>query len=183
MEQEVKPRRSPRKSWQKEVREWVVSIVMAIGIALLIQNYAFAQAQVHQSSMYGTLEEGQRLVEDKLSYRFSEPERGDIVIIDGPESDLRLIKRLIALPGDTVDMREGAVYLNGAKLDEPYANGQTFPNGLELPLTVPEGKVFVLGDNRERSIDSRQLGLIASSSLEGKAVFRIWPLQKFGGLH
>ncbi|MFS0727934.1 signal peptidase I [Paenibacillus sp. 1P07SE] len=168
------------KRWRKELREWLVSIAMAVGIALLIQNYAFAQAEVRQSSMSGTLEEGHRLVEDKLSYIFSEPRRGDIVIIDGPESDVRLIKRLIALPGDTVDIREGAVYLNGTRLEEPYAKGQTFPVGLEVPFTVQEHQVFVLGDNRENSTDSRQLGTISYDSLEGKAVFRVWPLQKFG---
>ncbi|WP_020615191.1 signal peptidase I [Paenibacillus daejeonensis] len=173
-------RQSARKGWRRELREWVLSISMAVVIALLIQNYAFAQAEVRQSSMSGTLEEGHRLVEDKLSYVFSEPKRGDIVIIDGPESDVRLIKRLIALPGDTVDMREGLVYLNGVKLEESYAKGQTFPAGLNVPFTVEEGQVFVLGDNREHSLDSRQLGTISFESLEGKAVLRVWPLQKFG---
>ena len=171
---------SARKGWRKELREWALSLSMAVVIALLVQNYAFAQAEVRQSSMSGTLEEGHRLVEDKLSYVFSEPKRGDIVIIDGPESDVRLIKRLIALPGDTVDMREGLVYLNGAKLEEAYAKGQTFPSGLDVPFTVAEGQVFVLGDNREHSLDSRQLGTISFDSLEGKAVLRVWPLQKFG---
>lgn len=172
-----------KKGWKKELREWTLTIAGAVAISLLIQNYAFAQTEVHNISMEGTLVEGQRLIEDKVSYRIGEPERGDIVIISGPESELRLIKRLIGLPGDTIDMKAGKLIRNGEELDEPYVKGMTEPQGLELPYVVPEGKVFVLGDNRERSMDSRELGPIAISSLEGKAIFRLWPLSEFGNLH
>ncbi|WP_270170529.1 signal peptidase I [Paenibacillus sp. SYP-B4298] len=171
-----------QKNWKKEVREWALTIAGAVAISLLIQNYAFAQTEVHNISMEGTLVEGQRLIEDKVSYRIGEPERGDIVIINGSESDKRLIKRLIGLPGDTIDMHDGKLILNGEEQDEPYVKGETRPLGMELPYVVPEGKVFVLGDNRERSMDSRDLGPIAMSSLEGKAIFRLWPLSEFGNL-
>ncbi|WP_028560044.1 signal peptidase I [Paenibacillus pinihumi] len=171
------------KGWKKEIRDWTLTIAGAFGISLLIQSYAFAQTEVQNISMEGTLIEGQRLIEDKVSYALTEPKRGDIVIINGPESDLRLIKRLIGLPGDTIDMKDGKLYLNGKQIEESYTRGLTEPLGLTLPYVVPEDKVFVMGDNREHSKDSREIGPIAFSSLEGKAVFRLWPLDKFGNLH
>lgn len=170
------------KRWKREAREWLVSIVIAVIAALLIQKYAFAQTYVVDISMQGTLVEGNRLIEDKLSYHFTSPDRGDIVIISGPESSKRLIKRLVALPGDVVDIRDGHLYVNGEMQAEPHAKGATNALGLKVPYTVPEGKVFVLGDNREHSQDSRQLGPIDMSSLEGRAVFRLWPISGFGQL-
>ncbi|WP_308639321.1 signal peptidase I [Paenibacillus silvisoli] len=175
--------KKPKKSWAKEARDWTVSLGVAIVAALLIQNYAFAQTEVRNVSMQHTLVEGQRLIEDKISYRFESPNRGDIVIIHGPESDKRLIKRVIGLPGDVIDLTsDGQVVLNGEPLTEPYVKGKTYSNGMSMPYTVPPEKVFVMGDNRENSQDSRELGPIAMSSLEGRAVLRLWPLDKFGGL-
>ncbi len=92
------------------------------------------------------------------------------------------LKRVIGLPGDIIDMKNGIVYLNNVPLTETYIKGKTFTNGLKVPFTVPANKVFVMGDNRESSQDSRELGPIAMSSLEGRAIFRLWPLQKFGQL-
>jgi signal peptidase I len=175
-------RTAGKSRWMRELREWTVSLAAATVVALLIQNYAFAQTEVKNVSMQSTLTEGQRLIEDKISYRFEKPDRGDIVIINGPENDKRLIKRVIGLPGDILDMKDGDVYINGNRLEEPYVKGRTFPNGLSLPYTVPDGKVFVMGDNREHSLDSRELGPIDLASIEGRAVFRLWPLDKFGGL-
>ncbi|MFD0711360.1 signal peptidase I [Paenibacillus sp. GCM10027626] len=182
-ETSLSPVQKKKKNWVRELREWTVSFAIAIVVALLVQNYAFAQTEVHNVSMQSTLFEGNRLIEDKLSYRFGAPSRGDIVIINGPESELRLIKRIIGVAGDEIDMADGRVKVNGQFIDEPYAKGQTFPRGLELPYTVPEGTVFVMGDNRENSQDSRDLGPIALSSVEGRAIFRLWPLNKFGSLN
>lgn len=164
----------------RELIEWLISIAAAACIALLFQNYVYAQAEVHNISMQKTLVEGQRLIEDKWSYRFKSPEQGDIVIIHGPESPLRLVKRVIGLPGDVVDVRDGSVYLNGEQLFEPYALGMTEPGGMRFPHEVAPGHLFVLGDNREHSVDSRSFGPIALSSIEGKAVYRIWPLHQLG---
>lgn len=180
MEQE-KARKKESK-WIKEVKDWTLSLGVAIVIALLFQNYVYAQTEVHNVSMQNTLVAGQRLIEDKWSYRFSDPKQGDIVIINGPEHDGRLVKRVIALSGQTVDMKDGFVYIDGVKLEESYAKGQTYPYIVSIPFTVPDGHVFVMGDNREDSTDSRTFGAVALDSLEGKAVYRIWPLGKFGGL-
>ncbi|MCQ6557832.1 signal peptidase I [Paenibacillus mendelii] len=171
-----------KKSWLRETRDWVVSLSVAVIAALLIQNYAFAQTEVRNVSMQSTLFAGQRLIEDKITYRFEQPDRGDIVIINGPESELRLIKRVIGLPGDVIDMKDGQIFVNGTLTEESYVKGSTYPNGLEVPYQVPEDKLFVMGDNREHSTDSRELGPISISSIEGRAIFRLWPLDKFGGL-
>lgn len=169
-----------KKSLIREVLGWVWIIPVAFFANMLIQSYAFAQTEVRSISMQDTLYEGQRLIEDKLSYRFSEPSRGDIVILDGPEYKERLIKRLIGLPGDVIDIKNGRLYINGGLQEEPYVKGQTNAAGLAVPYTVPEGHVFVMGDNRERSTDSRQLGPIAFTSIEGKAVLRVWPPKDAG---
>lgn len=160
----------------KEARSWTLTLGTAILLSLLIQNYAFAQVKVEQHSMDHTLQEGQRLVENRMIYRFSEPARGDIVIISGPETDRRLVKRVIGLPGEQLDIRDGAVWINGERLDEDYTVGVTKAGSIELPAVIPEDQYFVMGDNREVSIDSRQLGAIPASSLEGKAVVRVWPV-------
>lgn len=164
----------------REVLGWVLIIPIAFTANFLIQTYAFAQTEVRNVSMQGTLYEGQRLIEDKLSYRFSDPSRGDIVILDGPEYEQRLIKRLIGVPGDIIDIKDGRLYVNGELQEEPYVKGMTYAAGLAVPYTVPEGHVFVMGDNRERSTDSRQLGPIALTSIEGKAVLRVWPPKDIG---
>ncbi|WP_225442784.1 signal peptidase I [Paenibacillus lycopersici] len=172
-----------KKPWIRELRDWCVTLGIAITLALLIQNYAFAQTEVKNISMQKTLVDGQRLIEDKISYRFETPHRGDIVIISGPESDKRLIKRVIGLPGDVIDFTDdGQVLVNDTKLNEPYVKGRTYSNGMQVPFKVPAKSVFVMGDNRENSQDSRMLGPIAMSSIEGRAVFRLWPLSKFGQL-
>ncbi|RIX51742.1 signal peptidase I [Paenibacillus nanensis] len=169
--------------WVKEIKDWTLSLGIAVVGALLFQNYVYAQTEVHNVSMQNTLVEGQRLIEDKWSYRFHGPKSGDIVIINGPEYDSRLVKRVIALPGQTIDMKDGEVYVDGVKLDEDYAKGETYPVVVPMPYTVPAGHVFVMGDNRENSLDSRTFGAVAQDSLEGKAVFRVWPIDKFGNLH
>ncbi|MEV5024664.1 signal peptidase I [Paenibacillus sp. LPE1-1-1.1] len=166
----------------KEIREWTISLGIAVIAALLFQNYVYAQSEVQNVSMQNTLIAGQRLIEDKWSYRFHEPQHGDIVIINGPESELRLIKRVVGIPGDVIDIQSGEVYLNGVKIDEQYVKGRTFAGSVPIPFTVEEGQLFVMGDNREHSMDSRALGPISRSSIEGKAVLRIWPLPKFGAL-
>lgn len=168
--------------WARDIREWSVSFAIAVIVAMLFQTYVYAQSEVQNISMQNTLFAGQRLIEDKWSYHFHEPRHGDIVIINGPESEVRLIKRVIAVPDDIIDIHNGDVYLNGEKIEEQYVKGQTFAGKVEVPFTVEEGQLFVMGDNREHSLDSRAIGPIARSSIEGRAVFRIWPLPKFGKL-
>ena len=99
--------------------------------------------------------------------------------------EIDYIKRVIGIPGDEIDIRDGYVYVNGEKLEEPYVKGKTYKKNLEFPITVQKNHVFVLGDNRENSSDSRyqSLGCIDYSKIKGKATFRFWPLDKFGYLY
>lgn len=184
--------------------KWAVTMAGALIISLSLRSYVFASAEVRQCSMQDTLYEGQRVVENKISYKYSKPERGDIVIINRKlESDSgnkiaaevaeivkgfyktdsdRLIKRVIGIPGDTIDIRDGYVYINGKLYEETYVKGYTFRNSTIFPITIPEGYYFVMGDNRENSMDSRDIGLIPNYEIEGRAAVRIWPLNKAGNI-
>lgn len=175
-------------------------------LVMFLNVTVFATTQVRQTSMKNTLVEGQHLFVEKVSYLFGSPKQGDIIIfLDNKhntnyfsrytiflkdvseifkpveeKTNIRLVKRVVGVPGDEVDIRDGKVYVNGEPLDEPYVIGQTLKRDLSFPATVPDGKYFVLGDNREASRDSRNFGFIDKDQVEGKAVFRVWPLDKIG---
>ena len=192
----------------REIWEWLVVFVTAFILVMLLNTAVFATTQVRQTSMQDTLLEGQHLFVEKLSFIFNEPSRGDIIVFIENEfptgyldkiklflkdvseifkpveskTNIRLVKRIIGVHGDEIDIRGGKVYLNNEILDEPYVKGETFQREQSFPMTVPPGKYLVLGDNREVSKDSRTFGFIERSQIEGKAVFRFWPLDKFGGL-
>lgn len=174
-----------------EVFQWIISLGLAIAIALFIRAYVFEPVLVSGHSMDNTLADGQRLFEYKLGYRYSSPKRGDIIVLKVKEGEKNLaglpdptevdfIKRVIGLPGETIDIRDDGVYINGTKLDEPYAIGKTLPQSSKYPMQIPEGKVFVMGDNRERSSDSRVIGLIDINNIRGRAALRVWPLNSIG---
>lgn len=179
---ETNTKRGAGKRWMKELREWSTALAIAVILSLLIQNYAFAQVKVFNISMQNTLVEGQRLFEDKLSYYVTAPKRGDIVIIRDREEHRNLVKRVIALPGETIDFRDGFVYVNDTKLDEPYVKGETMSNNFKTPYVVPANHVFVLGDNRQHSDDSRKFGAVDYSDIDGRVLFRIWPLDQIGSI-
>jgi signal peptidase I len=189
----------------KEIGSWIVVIVVALVLSLFIDSTIIAKAEVEQSSMENTLFEGQQLIVNKLSYTFDEPKRGDIIIfleneekgniIDNfirsvknrfSSSDEiaaeqeRLVKRVIGVAGDEIDIQNGYVYINGERLEESYVNGITLPGNVKLPITVGEGELFVIGDNREVSRDSRDFGPIDVKQVEGKAVFRVYPFNQIG---
>lgn len=200
-----------KKSIGREIFEWIVLIVMAFMMASVIQSELFALTEVNMSSMKDTLIQGDKLIMNKLAYISDEPERGDIIIflrdepIDGIIgratiyiSDIikkvnnefrrnRLIKRVIGVPGDEIEIRNNVVYLNGEEQNEPYARIDPFEdivrNGELEKIVVPEGKIFVMGDNRGESLDSRSFGLVDLSWVEGKAVFRILPFDKVGSIN
>lgn len=168
--------------WKKLLKEWIMPFGIAIIVSLAIRTYGFAHVEVFSISMENTLVEGHRLIEDKISYRFSKPERGDIVVVNGPEYPKRLIKRVIGLPGETVDFLEGRVLINGHPLEEEYTVGLTNARSIAAPIVVPDNAYFLMGDNREHSVDSRMLGAIPFSSIEGKALVRFWPISEAGML-
>lgn len=176
---------APRTTKQN-IGEWVGIIAAALLAAFLIKTYAMQTFYIPSSSMEHTLEINDRVLVNKLAYRFDEVHRGDIVVFERPPLETNtsikdLIKRVIALPGDTIESREGAVYLNGQPLSEPYLAPGTPTRNLPAK-TIPPGHLFVMGDNRTDSEDSRVFGPIERDLVVGKASLRIWPFSEFGGL-
>ena len=184
------PSEPPKKSAAREVGEWVLSIVIALAIALLLRNYVISFVRVDGTSMVPTLLNNERLLVVRLGYK---PQSGDIIILDpGPDPYTGkkrgpYVKRVIGMSGQTVkiDNQTGDVYVDGNKLNEQaYINNKTESNTNELvaEYNVPENCVFVMGDNRGFSHDSRSadVSFIPYERVMGKAVFRVWPPNKFG---
>ena len=166
-----------QKNIRKERREWIISFAVAITIALIIRIFVFEMVIVQQTSMYPTLKNDERVGLYKLAYTLSEPQRGDIAVIEISE-EKNYVKRIIALEGESVSIKDNKVFINGEALEEDY-----LPEGLEYDdfdeITVPAGQVFAMGDNRPGSIDSRILGCFQKSALRGKVVIRFFPFKLF----
>lgn len=178
----ARPTKSPAKRKVNAWLEWVVVIAVAVSAALVVRAYVLQQFAVAGTSMYSTLHDGDRVLVNKLSYRLHDPRRGDIVVLKTIESigERDLIKRVVALPGETVEYTSCVLYIDGKKLVEPYLDATVvLPNQCgpdQTALTVPEGTVFVLGDNRNWSKDSRNLGPIKYDDIIGRAFVVIWPI-------
>lgn len=166
------------------VIEMVITVAVALAVALLLRTFVFEVYEVPTGSMLETIQEGDRLVGEKITYRYSEPKQGDIVTFSNPDgSDTTLIKRVIATGGQTVNLVDGVVYVDGVALDEPYTLGKaSYPLDYSLtgvtmsyPYTVPEGSVWVMGDNRTNSLDSRYFGAVSVDDITSRAVFIFWP--------
>lgn len=184
---EIVPERGP--SQLRNALEWVAVIVGAVVIALLVRNFVVQSFQIPSGSMHSTLIEGDRVLVNRLSYRLHDINRGDVIVFSRPESAPAgpgepedLIKRVIALPGETIEARDGKVYVDGEAINEPYLDSGTTTTNLDEPVKVPEGEVFVMGDNRGNSSDSRFIGTIPEDSVVGRAFAIIWPLSRFSGL-
>jgi signal peptidase I len=169
------------------------TLVLTLVIFFVIQNFVAQPYQVRQQSMERTLEPGEYVLVDKLTPRFDSYKRGDIVVFEPPpgwslDGDRTpFIKRIIGLPGDSVDLRDGQVVINGTAIDEPYVytdpDGRpqpTEPTGGQSHWSVPAGELFVMGDHREASADSRTFGAIEEDTVVGRAFLRYWPLSTFG---
>jgi signal peptidase I len=164
-------------------REVLETVLPALLIALLINVFVGQATRVEGQSMEPNLHSEQRLVVEKLSYRFHGPQRFDIVVLRVPsQGEELLIKRVIGLPGETVEIKDGGVYINGELLDEPFTSEYTQP-GRHALVTVPPLHVFVLGDNRDRSNDSRSFGPVPIENVIGRAWLSYWPLEDAGLVH
>lgn len=166
----------------KLIKEWIIPLGVAVVLALLINRFVFFNIKVPTLSMFPTIKADDRILVTRV-YNPSNLKRGDIVVFYLKEKDERLIKRLIGLPGDKVEVRsDGSVYVNGEKLDEPYVKNSGGPSGT---YEVPSDGYFFLGDNRSDSLDSRlwkNSPYIPSSDILGKGQFTIFPFDRFGKL-
>jgi signal peptidase I len=171
----------------RSLLEWVGIIAVALVVAFGIKAFLFPMFFIPSESMEDTLQIGDRIVVNKLSYKAHDLHRGDIVVFERPPGNQidptikDLIKRVVGLSGDVVEGREGKVVVNGRVLEEPYVKkgAQTSNFG---PITVPDQMVWVMGDNREHSADSRVFGPIRDSLIVGRAFLKIWPPSHIGGL-
>ena len=172
--------------------EVVETLVLTLVIFFVIQNFIAQPYQVQQNSMERTLEPGQYVLVDKLTPRWDAYKRGDVVVFNPPPAwtndPTPFIKRVIGLPGDKVEVRDdGKVYVNGVALEEPYTykndagvNEPTVPLTDQTSWVIPPGELFVMGDHRQKSADSRAFGPIPESSIVGRAFLRYWPLSTIG---
>ncbi len=182
-------RANPGKRRINPVVEWVLVVVVAISSALLVRAYVVQQFAVEGESMINTLQNADRVLVNRLSYRLHEPRRGDVVVLkrfDGAAEERDLIKRVVGLPGETIEFRSCIVYVNGNALIEPYIDpdiqARDGCGGDQAPLVVPPETVYVLGDHRGKSSDSRVFGPVADRMLIGRAFVIIWPMSDWGWL-
>jgi signal peptidase I len=167
------------KSWQREALEWLEMLVLAVVLTVLIRTYELGPFVVDGPSMQPTLYTGERLFVNKLVYHFRTPAQGDVVVFQYPPEPWRdFVKRVIGVPGDTVSISDGRVFVNGQAINEPYLDTVTYGDYPETK--VPEGTLFVLGDNRNFSMDSRDpsVGFVPIKNVLGKAWAVYWPLTK-----
>lgn len=201
--------RKKKKGFIKELMEWILNLGLTIIITLFIVGNIGSITLVQGQSMEPTLVNNDRVITYKLGYEFKEPERGEIIIIDkdndekgmiintinegkniinnikqkiSDDGDVKvkfIVKRIIGIPGDIIDIKDGHLYINEVLQEEDYIKGQTFESSnVSYPLKIQENQVFVLGDNRENSSDSRDIGPIEYNQIIGRVRFRLWPLGK-----
>ena len=167
-----------------ELLSWIIYIVIVVILSLGIITFVGQRTKVSGHSMETTLSDGDNLIVDKISYRFRDPERFEIIVFPFQyEEHTYYIKRIIGLPGETVQVIDGYVYINGEMLDENYGLEVMDDPGLAAePITLGEDEYFVLGDNRNHSSDSRDpsVGVLHRDDIMGRAWIRIWPFDKFG---
>ena len=167
---------------------WIWSFIVAFIIVGAVYIFLGRPFTVSGASMYPTLHNGDRMILSKIG----DINRFDVVVLKAPDENVEYIKRVIGMPGDTLELKQGVLYINGKKIEQPFINTETLAKqtvfiddftleSLTGESKVPEGKYFVLGDNRVVSKDSRMIGFIDRSAIDGKAVFTIWPFGRIGG--
>src|ERR687885_1418994 len=161
--------------------EFLIIVIVAFALVFgFVRPFVLEAFWIPSESMVPTLEVGDRVFVNKFIYRFHPPERYDIIVFRSAEGSTEggqedLIKRVVGLPGDEISVQDGTLFVNGERQEEPYVNKQLPDTSSFGPMTVPEGKVFVMGDNRANSLDSRFFGPVPLENIEGKAFFVFWP--------
>lgn len=177
------PAPSAAHSLRNEIRVWTRDLLIAIGLALVIIVFLYQPVKVEGTSMAPLLSDQERIFINKFVYRFEPIQRRDVVVFWYPlDHSKSFIKRVIGLPGESVEIRQGTVYVNGRAIDEPYVPTQYEDLSDYGPMRVPKDSYFVMGDHRISSNDSRVFGPVASKFIYGRAVFAYWPVDHFGSL-
>ena len=175
-------RREQGSSLVSSLVEVVIIVGTAFILALLIQQFVVKPFYIPSESMENTLIKGDRVLVNRFIYRFTDPKPGDVVVFHPPSSPKEdYIKRVVAVAGDTVEVRDGKLYVNGVAKDEPYLKEQVIENTY-AEETVPPGMFWAMGDNRNQSSDSRVFGPVEVNKILGKAFMIYWPVTKIGGL-
>jgi signal peptidase I len=178
-----KPQSASSVQAQRDLRGWTRDLAVALGFALVIIIFLYQPVKVEGTSMAPLLSDQERIFINKFVYRFEPIERGDVVVFWYPlDRSKSFIKRVIGLPGDTVEIRDGHLYLNGNEMDEPYVPASYLDGSSYASRTMGPDEYFVMGDHRDSSNDSRMFGPVRRDLIYGKAVFAYWPADQFGSL-
>jgi len=168
---------------RRELRSWGRDLVIALSLAVVIIIFFYQPVKVEGTSMTPLISDQERIFINKFVYRFEPIERGDVVVFWYPlDRSKSFIKRVVGLPNDTVEIREGQVYLNGKYLPEPYVPPESADMNNLSATRIPKGEYFVMGDHRISSNDSRIFGPVPRNYIYGKAVFAYWPVDHFGSI-
>lgn len=173
-------RESEAFSWHATL-EIVQALALAVIISVFLNLFVVQVTEVRQRSMETTLEQADRVLVSKIDYRLAPPQRGDIVVFNPTtETNIPFVKRVVAVGGDIVELRDGELFVNGERSRYPEARGATMPQSPQVPypFTVPAGEFFAMGDNREASSDSRSFGAQPDDRIIGKVILRFWPLDR-----
>ena len=173
----------PPAPWGAELRAWARDLLIAVALALVIIVFLYQPVKVEGTSMTPLLADQERIFINKFVYHYQNIQRGDVVVFWYPmDSSKSFIKRVVGLPGETVSIEQGHVYINGVQLDEPYVPAVFADAGYYGPVKVQDGHYFLMGDHRSSSNDSRVFGPVHARHIYGKAVFSYWPVERFGNI-
>ncbi|MFZ0978887.1 MAG: signal peptidase I [Candidatus Acidiferrales bacterium] len=168
---------------RRELRSWTRDLAVALGLAIVVMIFLYQPVKVEGTSMNPLLSDQERIFINKFVYRFEPIERGDVVVFWYPlDRSKSFIKRVVGLPGETIEIRDGHLYVNGDELADQYVPAGYIDSSNYGPRKIPLGEYFVMGDHRDSSNDSRVFGPVSRSFIYGKAVFAYWPVDHFGSL-
>src|SRR5208282_6128056 len=175
---------TPLPQLRRELRSWTRDLAVALGLALVIIIFLYQPVKVEGTSMAPLLSDQERIFINKFVYRFEPIERGDVIVFWYPlDRSKSFIKRVVGLPGETVEIRAGHVYINGQELADQYVPLGYLDGSNSAPRRIPADGFFVMGDHRDSSNDSRVFGPVPRQFIYGKAVFAYWPVDHFGSLN
>jgi signal peptidase I len=177
------PEGAPLTHLRRELRSWTRDLAVALGLAIVVMIFLYQPVKVEGTSMNPLLSDQERIFINKFVYHFEPIERGDVIVFWYPlDRSKSFIKRVVGLPGETIEIRGGRLYLDGKERKEIYVPASYLDGSSFGPLVIPNEEYFVMGDHRDSSNDSRMFGPVGREYIYGKAVFAYWPVDHFGSL-